>query len=100
MRLTNNGVVFTSGTITVGLSSSVELSIQGGAVEAAFELAEGESVTFSLQLLDADAQECAPPLNTGEEQALFQTTVDRSTTFRFSHSSKNAVAAAGCGPVG
>ncbi len=76
VRLTNNGAIFTSDTVTLGLSSSVELSLKAGAVEAEFVLEEGQSVVFSMQLLDHEAQECAPPLETEEEQGLFQTTVN------------------------
>lgn len=76
VRLTDNGVIFTSDTETFGLSTAVDLSIHEGAVVADFDLEEGESITFCLQLLEPEAAECAPPLNGEEEQALFQTTVD------------------------
>ncbi len=79
-QVTENGVLFTpdGGDLRLALASSVPLTVddQDGSVSAVLELKEGESVIFSLQLLDAEHADFSPPLSVEEEQPIFHRTVD------------------------
>ncbi|HEY2380313.1 MAG TPA: glycoside hydrolase family 15 protein [Terriglobia bacterium] len=73
-RLDANGAAFSSGELTLVLSSTVPLSRNGQAVTAEFKLEEGQSQVFILKgHEDAPDTPCAPTANEADE--LFATTV-------------------------
>ncbi len=71
---TEAGVVFRSDTLTLGLSSSCPMEIDGSAARIRTTLGTGGRIVFGLFVLDADAP--LPALTAGHEAALFEETTD------------------------
>jgi len=75
LRLTKNGACFDSETLSLGLSTTLELEREGNAVDVEFTLTEGETVTFVLQDIDK-GKNCNQPLSVEESEKFFKMTVD------------------------
>lgn len=75
-KITENGAMFWSDDLRLALAASIPLKEEDGGVSAVFNLAEGESAVFSIQLLDKGAKSFSPPLTAEEELPIFERTVD------------------------
>ncbi|WP_199255789.1 glycoside hydrolase family 15 protein [Mycolicibacterium mengxianglii] len=53
---TDSAVVISGGGVRMGLTTTTELTVDGGTVGAVFTLADGDSVQFVLEMLDDDEQ--------------------------------------------
>jgi GH15 family glucan-1,4-alpha-glucosidase len=69
-----HGVIFRSGGLSLGLSTSVPLKPDGHGARATFRLREGESVIFVLQQVRSGEGCCQPP-DVNDSERLFQETV-------------------------
>ncbi len=74
-HLSEHGARFDGPGLSLGLSTSVPLKLDGDGVVADFTLGEGEKVTFVLRHLDPDAGQGSWP-DAGEAEGLFRETVD------------------------
>lgn len=75
--ITDNGAIFKTEHLTVGLSSPISLTEgDSGSANTQFQLTEGESAVFSFHLMIANDIDCAPPLTTDDEKYFFDRTVN------------------------
>lgn len=73
--LTQDGAVFSSENLTLGLDTKVPLKVEGDAVIAEFSLAEGDCATFVLSDLP-DGDRCGTALSYDDAETLFHHTVN------------------------
>lgn len=73
-EITKNGVIFRAGT-AIALNSPLQLEREDSYVSAEFTIDEGDTLIFSLQLLDENAEDCLPALTPEEEREYFDRTV-------------------------
>ena len=74
VELTDNGAIFSSQSLRLGLAAHVPLREQAGGVEAEFTLRDGETISFVLKEVTPD-ESCGPELSNAEADHLFQHTV-------------------------
>jgi GH15 family glucan-1,4-alpha-glucosidase len=74
----DNGVIFATPDLRLGLAATLPLTVTNGAAEATFTLAEGESTTFILRQMDerpGAVDGCGPAFDEDEAEELFRQTV-------------------------
>ncbi len=71
-----DGVVFRSDGLALGLASETPLKIEGQAVVSEFSLKTGQSVNFMLHRVDDDEGVCGKYLNDQEVDDIFNQTID------------------------
>ena len=74
----DNGVIFATPDLRLGLAGALPLTVTDGAAGATFTLAEGESTTFILRQLDEGTgatDDCGPAFDEGEAEELFRQTI-------------------------
>lgn len=74
--ISNDGVLFTSGSLTIALISPLSLKAEGTGVQTEFTLQEGETVAFILHQTDASRGVSASTFPDGQGEELFQQTVE------------------------
>lgn len=75
MRLSPQGALLVSPSLSLALSTSLRLHRSGNGLSADFTLAEGETQTFLLQIQAPD-DHLIPPMTSGEAEIVLRKTVD------------------------